>query len=124
MKKTSSIRLRYTLIFALILGATIALSVVMNSLFLEKYYNVTKQRTMLSVCEELSKLLKEYEESGGEPEDEAAEAEPKNGSENGGKSTEKLTVGPWEITFQTGGQLHLLRRQNWLSVISVWFWAG
>lgn len=54
--KKISIRVRYTVIFVLILGAAIALSVLLNNIGLEDYYRVTKINTMLTAYERIGEL--------------------------------------------------------------------
>ena len=48
MKKKISIRVKFTLIFAFILGLAIFLSVLCSNLFLEKYYVVNRSQTMVT----------------------------------------------------------------------------
>lgn len=62
-KRANSIRLRYTVIFALTLGAAIALSVFFNNIWLEQYYIMNKSQTMLTAYNQLEYLLNEADYS-------------------------------------------------------------
>ncbi|MBR6896701.1 MAG: HAMP domain-containing protein [Lachnospiraceae bacterium] len=67
-----SIRVKFTAVFALVLGAAIALCILFNSLYLEEYYIKEKVSAMLSACEELEAVLLSAPEDIGEARDGAA----------------------------------------------------
>ncbi len=56
MKKIS-IKVKYTAVFALVLGAAIALSVILNNLLLERYYISEKTSTMLEAYVKLEQMM-------------------------------------------------------------------
>jgi signal transduction histidine kinase len=65
MKKIS-IRLKFTAVFVLVLSAAIALSVLLNNIFLEQYYIRSKTRTMLDAYSKLEILIASMDQLGEE----------------------------------------------------------
>ncbi len=61
---TISIRVRYALIFTAILVASLAVILLVNRLFLERFYNRQQVRAIDAVYEELSVMIREDEETG------------------------------------------------------------
>lgn len=86
MKKKISIRVKFTLIFAFILGLAIFLSVLCSNLFLEKYYVVNRSQTMVTAYDNIRQKLSlasqnEKKEETDENAENAENAENQNGEE-------------------------------------------
>ena len=74
-----SIRLKFTAVFAIVLSAAIALCILFNGVYLEKYYVKNKVNAMLDACVELEEVLQVI---GSESEADAAQAETTTQEEN------------------------------------------
>ena len=97
MKKKISIRVKFTLIFAFILGLAIVLSVLCSNLFLEDYYVVNRSQTMVTAYDTIRQKLSL-----------ALQGEDKDGSE---ENEEKQKEEEWVI-FPGGDEGGLLIRKN------------
>ena len=97
MKKKISIRVKFTLIFAFILGLAIFLSVLCSNLFLEKYYVVNRSQTMVTAYDNIRQKLSLALQ--GEDKDESEENEEKQKEEE------------W-VVFPGGDEGGLLIRKN------------